>query len=266
MFHKKYRALFKISIQDCLAYRSAYIFGIMSRFVAMVTLFYIWRALFAGQAAVNGYTWDEMRTYLFITFGVNSFISWGSEAKVSMKIRDGSIAMDLLKPYDYQKTQLAGTLGGCAAEIVVALGFCVLLLSLFGGVGVPPDALSSLFFGVSAVFSFLIKFGIVYLFGLLCFYTTASTGLRWARGAITDLFSGALIPITFFPPAMLAMSRILPFQGIVFIPASIYMGTAGGPADILGLLAFQAAWAAALWFSGKLFWRVAVRQVTIAGG
>jgi len=56
----------------------------------------------------------------------------------------------------------------------------------------------------------------VYLFGLLCFYTTASTGVRWARGALTDLFSGALVPITFFTPAMLAVSRVLPFQGIVF--------------------------------------------------
>jgi len=266
MPRKKYRSLFKVSIQDCMAYRTSYIFNIMSRFVALVTLYYIWNALFARHGTVNGYSWEQMKTYLFITFCVNSFISWYSEGRVSNKIRDGSVAMDLLKPLDFQKTQLAGALGGSVAEIAVALTFCVILLPLFGGIATPPGALNTLFFGVSVILSFFVKFGVVYLFGLLCFYTTASTGVRWARGALTDLFSGAMIPITFFPATMLTISRLLPFQGIVYIPASIYMGTAGGVWDMAGQLAFQTVWAIALWYFGKLFWNAAVRKVTIAGG
>ena len=266
MPRKKYRSLFMVSIQDSMAYRTSYIFNIMSRFVALVTLFYIWKALFAGHETVNGYSWERMKTYLFITFSINSFISWYSEGRVSNKIRDGSVAMDLLKPLDFQKTQLAGALGGSVAEIAVSLAFCVILLPLFGGIETPPGAINTLFFGISVVLSFFIKFGVVYLFGLLCFYTTASTGVRWARGALTDLFSGAMIPITFFPATMLTISRLLPFQGIVFIPASIYMGTAGDVADMTGMLVFQAIWAVALWLFGKVFWHSAVRKITIAGG
>jgi ABC-2 type transport system permease protein len=266
MIHKKYRSLVKISIQNCLAYRSSYFFNILSRFVALLTLFYIWRALFSGREMLNGYTWEQMKTYLFMTFIVNSFISWYSEGRVSYKIHDGSVAMDLLKPLDFQKTQLAGTIGGSAAEIAVSLMFCVLLLPIFGGVSLPPGALNAVCFGISAALSFFIKFGIVYLFGLLCFYTTASMGVRWARGAITDLLSGALVPITFFPASLLALSKALPFQGVVFIPVSIYTGTIGGLSDMVYGLLFQAVWAAALWFMGRAFWRVAVRQVTILGG
>jgi ABC-2 type transport system permease protein len=193
-------------------------------------------------------------------------LSWYSEGKVSSRIRDGSVAMDLLKPYDFQKAQLAGSLGGSITEIAVSAAFCVVLLPLFGGVSLPPDPLHGACFLISLAFSYVIKFGIVYIFGLLCFYTTSSLGIRWARGALTDLFSGALIPITFFPGPMLALSRVLPFQGVVFIPVSIYTGTIGSPVDILRSLAFQAVWAVALWVLGKLFWRAAIRQVTILGG
>lgn len=265
MFRKKYRSLMKIAIQDALAYRMSYLLNSLSKLVSMVTLFYIWRALFAGRAQLNGYTWAQMKTYLFVTFAVNALISWYSEGKISRKIMDGSVAMDLLKPVDFQKTQLAGTLGASLAEIGLALIFCALMLPLFGGV-IAPGLRNGLFFAVSLLFSFFIKFGVVYLFGLLCFFTTGSLGVRWARGALTDLFSGALIPITFFPGPLLALAKALPFQGIVFIPVSIFTGTAGGTADMLRLLAFQALWAVLLWYAGKAFWRVAVRQVTIQGG
>ena len=264
--NKKYLSLFKAAVQDCLAYRSSYVFNILAKFVSLITIFYIWKALFNGLGALNGYTWAQMKTYLFVTFGVNALISWYSESRISHRIRDGSVAMDLLKPMDFQKAQLAGTLGGSAAEVAVSLAFCVVLLPLFGGVSLPPDTLHGVCFSISVIFSFLIKFNVVYIFSLLCFYTTSSLGIRWARGAITDLFSGALIPITFFPGPLLVLSRILPFQGVVFIPVSIYMGTVGSLTDILRSLCFQAIWAAALWFLGKAFWRVAVRQVTILGG
>ena len=266
MFHKKYWAICRVNMQDGLAYRSSFIFNIMARFVSMVTLFYIWRALFDGREALNGYSWPQMKTYLFMTFAVNALISWYSEGRVSTRILNGSVAVDLLKPLDFQKAQLAGALGYSITEAAVSVAFCAALLPLFGGIIPPPSAAHAGLFAVSLILSFLIKFGIVYLFGLLCFYTTSSMGVRWARGALTDLFSGALVPITFFPGPLLALSRVLPFQGVVFIPVSIFMGTAGGYGDMLRALGFQALWAAALWLLGKAFWRAAVRHVTILGG
>ena len=264
--NRKYISMFKAAVQDCLAYRLSYLFNILAQFVSVFTIFYIWKALFNGRDTLNGYTWGQMRTYLFVTFGVNALISWYSESRVSNRIRDGSVAMDLLKPYDFQKAQLAGSLGGSVTEIAVALIFCAVLLPLFGGVSLPPDPPHAVCFLVSVVFSYLVKFDVVYIFSLICFYTTSSLGIRWARGAVTDLFSGALIPITFFPGPLLALTRILPFQGVVYIPVSIYMGTAASFTDMLRAMAFQAVWAAALWFLGKACWRVAVRQVTILGG
>lgn len=266
MIHKKYRSLIMIAIQDSMAYRGAYFFTVLGRFVALVTLFYIWRGLFTGHDVLNGYTWEDMKTYLFITFTVNALISWYSEGRISSKIRDGSVAADLIKPLNFQKMQLAGTVGSSVGEIAVSLAFCIIILPLFGGIHAPVSAIHTGFFFISIIFSFLIKFGIVYLFGLMCFFTTESVGLRWARGAVTDLFSGALIPITFFPATMLSVSNFLPFRGIVYIPASIYTGTAGDIYDIIGLLAFQAVWAVVLWFCGMLLWNTAIRKVTVAGG
>lgn len=266
MIKKKYISLFKIAMQETLAYRVSFFINMLSKFISMLTVFYIWKGIFHSRDVLNGYSWDQMKTYLFVTFIVNSLISWYTEGKISAKIMDGSVAMDLLKPIDFQKTQLARTLGASFTEIGISLIFSSIFIILFGGIILPTDFTHVILFLISAFVSFFVKFGIVYFFGLLCFFTTSSLGIRWARGAITDLFSGALIPISFFPNWILGLSKVLPFQGIIFIPVSIFTGTAGSYANMLWLIAQQTAWAIIIWYMGKLLWKFALKNVVIQGG
>jgi len=85
------------------------------------------------------------------------------------------------------------------------------------------------------------------------------------RAAVTNLFSGALVPLSFFPGWLKSVALLLPFQGIVHTPASIYLGRIGGM-ELVHYLGVQLFWVAVLWFVGKRMWHRAVRQVTIHGG
>jgi ABC-2 type transport system permease protein len=265
MVKRKYVTLAKITMQNVVAYRFTYFISLLGSLIFIIAMFYLWKAIFDNRETLSGFSWNEMKAYIFVTFLTNSLISWYSETRISRRIISGDVAMDLLKPLDFQKARVAETIGaslieGCMAVVII----CVVLL-LTGAIPLPGTWLAALLFSLSLVASLLIKFGLVYLAGLLCFWTASGIGIAWMRAAVTNFFSGALVPLAFFPGWLETVAQMLPFQGIVYIPASIYLGKIAGMDAVLQI-GIQWIWVGALWFAGKWMWRGAVKQVTIHGG
>ncbi|GIP55396.1 MULTISPECIES: ABC transporter permease [Paenibacillus] len=262
---KKYVSLARCSMQNTLAYRLSFILNFLASFIGLIAMYCLWQAIYTGQDQLSGFTWSQMQAYLLVTFFVNSMLSYYSESSITSKIIDGSVMMDLLRPIQFQKARLAETLGSCVLEGLLS---CILigLAAIFTfGISLPHDAGTLLLFAFSIVSSILLKFSIVYLSALLCFWTTSSFGIYWARTSITNLLSGALVPLAFFPGWLQSTAMVLPFQGIVNTPVTIGLGMTAGT-DALQLIAIQWVWIVLLWLLGKWMWSRAVRQITIHGG
>jgi ABC-2 type transport system permease protein len=262
---RKYYSLGKTSLQNSIAYRSSFITNMCASLFFAISLFYLWKTIYTGKSLIAGYSWDEMKAYLLITFISNTLLSWYSETAISKKILDGSVAMDLLKPLDFQKSRLAETLGTGLFESLIGIVMACIILVLYTGIMTPSSPYIWLLFLISMSASVFIKFGVIYIAGLCCFWTSNPFGIAVARAAITNLFSGALIPLTFFPGWLKNLALSLPFKGIVYTPASLYLGRISGTAA-LREITIQIFWAVLLWFLGKLVWNSAVKQVTIYGG
>ena len=100
---------------------------------------------------------------------------------------------------------------------------------------------------------------------MTAFWTTGTDGITVGRVAVQNLFSGARIPLVFFPDWLRAVAAVLPFQGMISTPALIYLGKMDTPTTAL-MLSVQAMWAVGLIMLGRLVWRSAQRVVTINGG
>ncbi|WP_240941244.1 ABC-2 family transporter protein [Paenibacillus sp. HB172176] len=261
----KYVSLAKLSMQNTVAYRGTFIISILGNFIYLLSIFYLWNVVFTAKEQLGGLSWDQMKGYLIISFFMNGLISFYSEGTISGKIVDGSVALDMLKPVDFQKARLSEVLGAGVFESFVSIVMIFIMApTIFSGV-YNPHWYTWLLLLVSVGAALLIKFGIIYLTCLLCFYTTSRYGLSLARTAIMNLLSGALIPLIFFPKWLEVICTYLPFQGIVFIPASIYLERVDG-AEAIGLIGLQLVWVVILWWAGKLLWNWAIKQVTIHGG
>jgi ABC-2 type transport system permease protein len=262
---RKYLRHVLCAIQETMAYRGAYILNIVSQFVFYIAIFFVWKAVYAAGPVIGSMGWADMRGYLLISLFISALVSGSSEYRVSRAIWTGNIAVELVRPVDYQKANFAITVGNGIAEgvLVAAAG---LLFGLLIGFASPPSRPSTwLYFALAMILSFVTKFLIVYIFGLFTFWTTSGMGLAWIRKGITDFFSGAVIPLSFFPAWLKSVSDALPFGGIVFVPATIYLERMP-EARILPSLAAQAAWIAGLWLLARGIWRLAMRKVTIHGG
>jgi ABC-2 type transport system permease protein len=262
---KKYVSLAICSMQNTLSYRLSFILNFLGSFISLLATFFLWRAIYAGQSELAGFDWEQMKTYLIVSFFVNSMLSYYSESRITNKIMDGSVAMDLLKPLDFQKARLAESLGACVLEGLLSAVLISVLAILAFRVPLPDDIGTMLLFIVSMLSSILVKFGIVYITALLCFYTTSGFGVIWARTAITNLLSGALVPFAFFPEWLKNVAMFLPFQGIVNAPTTIFLGMQDS-GEALELIALQWFWIAALWLLGRWMWNGSIRQITIHGG
>jgi ABC-2 type transport system permease protein len=263
---RKYLSLAKASLEIVFVYRAGFLINQIGSIFYVVAMFYLWQVIFLGKAGNLGYfTWPEMKAYLLIAFLLNSLMTWFDEWQMGQDIREGRVATDLARPVDFQLKRFAEAVGPVPFELTSALCIGAIVAIAFGGIAFPSDPAHLALFVLSAALATLVKFGFIYCVSMIAFWTTGMSGVQNARFAIQSIFSGALIPLVFFPDWLRAIASVLPFQSMVSTPALTYLGTMDGPTTAL-MIGIQAAWAVALLLLGRLVWRSAVKAVTINGG
>ncbi|WP_220457974.1 MULTISPECIES: ABC-2 family transporter protein [unclassified Actinotalea] len=259
-----YRALAGTAFKSLLAYRLQFFLGLLGNLFLLLSLFYLWRTILREGQQPLGFTWPDMKAYLLIGFVSGTVVSTYTDWRMAQRIQDGSVAVDLTKPVDYQRARLAEALGFAAFELVACALVAVGALAVFGGVAVPPPGTLALFV-VSILAVVPLKFTIVYMSGLLCFWTQSYMGVSWARLALQQLFSGAMVPLAFFPDWLRVIAEVLPFQAMAYTPAMLYLGRLEG-AELWWRLGGQLGWTLLLWWAARAAWRAASRRLTVHGG
>lgn len=246
-----------------LEYRMNVLLGIVATLMQLVALLAVWQVLLA-DSPVQGFTWPQMQAYLLVTFACGALVSTNSDFRMAFRIQSGLVALDLVKPVDYQRSRFAEALGGLWLEVVLILVVVTSAASLLGGLTVPAGPALALF-AISMLLVVPLKFLIVYVGTLACFWTQSYMGVQWARIAVMSLLSGALIPLAYLPGWLGTIAQWSPFAGLTSTPALIYIGRVGF-GDGLMLVAAELGWVIVLWFGARLLWRAAVRQLTVNGG
>jgi ABC-2 type transport system permease protein len=258
-----YRALARATARAALAYRFSLLLGIAAVLMQLVALLAVWRVILE-QAPVNGFTWPQMRAYLLVAFAAGTLVSILGDFRMAFRILDGDVALDLVKPIDYQKARFAEAIGGLWIEVMLIVVVVGVTLAVTGGVPLPAGPALSLF-AVSMLLLVPLKFLIVYVSTLACFWTQNFMGVQWARLAVVNLFSGALIPLVYLPGWLASVAQWSPFAGLTSTPALIFLGQVGVRQGLV-LVAVQLGWILILWFGARLVWRTALRRLTVNGG
>ncbi|GAB3151978.1 hypothetical protein GCM10027290_42000 [Micromonospora sonneratiae] len=263
---KPYWSLARMAWSAVLVYRGEFLLQLAGVAVQAVALFAVWRALFTGDGGgeLAGLSWDQMKGYLFVAFLTGTLMSSFTDGQLAVRVLDGSVALDLVRPIDYQLARFAESLGFLVGELLVVAVMGSVLLMAFGGAPLPDPGQAGLFL-LSLLAVVPLKFGLVYLVGLACFWTGNFHGLSLSRVAITNILSGALVPIALYPDWLQLICMLSPFPGIVSTPALIFLGQVRGT-EAAYLIGIQLLWIAILWIGTRLLWRVAVRRLVVHGG
>lgn len=260
---RAYRAMARAAFRSLVAYQTSFLFGLLATAVSALAMLYLWRAVLASGPR-QGFDWPDMKAYLLVAFVAGSLVSSYVDYRMAGRIQQGDVALDLVRPVDYQRSRFAEALGFAGYELGTALAVAAVAVAVFGGVRA-PDAHVLALFVVSAVLVIPLRFGIVYMSGLVVFWTRNYIGVQSARIALVSLFSGSLVPLAFFPGWTQELASLLPFAGMASTPALLYVGRLQGSAAVTAVVV-QAAWAFGLWWLGRAMWAGASRQLTVHGG
>jgi len=262
---RQYLSLTRGNYMVGMVYRFGFLFTIIGNVVYLGVAYYLWRSIYSGQETLRGLTFNE--TFIYVALGSAVFILLKTYADwfLGYEIREGIIATHLTKPLDFQLYSLFSSLGGMLMNLTAITLPTVLILWLVFKVQITPG-LGLLLFPISVFLAFLISFCFDYFVGLLAFYTESTWGLSTTKEIIIMVFSGALVPLQFFPHAMQNILLVLPFQTMYHTPLMMVTRPDQG-LDVFGpMLLIQLVWVVVLFILTRLFYSQAIKILRISGG
>jgi ABC-2 type transport system permease protein len=261
---RAYLSLAAAALRSLLAYQGSFLFGLLAMTFGTLAMLYLWRAVLDHGGSAGGFDWPAMKAYLLVTYVAGALVSNYTDYRMASRIRDGDVALDLVRPVDYQRARFAEASGVAVYEVGAALVVTAVAVLAFGGVPTPAAEAAGLFV-VSAALVLPLRFCVVYMSALATFWTQNYVGVNAARIALVTMFSGAVVPLVFFPAWLRDVITLLPFAGMASTPGLIYVGALRGSAAVTAV-AVQAAWAFGLWVLARALWLAASRKLTVHGG
>jgi len=250
---------------DTLAYRLRYYTGIVTYFIYVSVYYFIWRAIFANSSHIEGFDFAQILTYISIGWIIRSFYYNNIDQDLAAQVTEGSLVVNLIKPVNVQVLMMARALGESVFRLALLTVPTTVVLFLVYPVRRPASLSHFAAFLVSSILSFFIVAGINFAVGTLAIRLKSILGLLRAKYFLLELFSGLLLPISFFPPIFQKMLAAMPFQYISYIPVLLYLGKISGM-KIFEQLALQLFWVVAMLALGHVMWRWSSRKITIQGG
>ena len=223
----------------------------------------LWTALYARNVAPMGLPLHSMITYATVAMLMSLVLEVDGTRVIREKLREGGIALDLMKPivvpFAYFSDGFGQTLVHALA-IVPSLLFSLLLVHI----DVPSAATLAVFL-LSFALGYGVNFFVNFLLNGVAFWTLETFGLQLIVRWISDLLSGQILPLAFFPGWFGRAVFALPFAAIYSTPLLIYIGIIP-PQQWATALVVQAAWLVATAGASFLLWRAAARHVVVQGG
>jgi ABC-2 type transport system permease protein len=259
-----YATLAAIMPKMYLAYTLWFWVGLVLNLISMTVFVFFWRGVYANTTSINGLGLQTTLNYILLAqvFGVltDGFLVW----EIGQMLRQGSIAHLLLRPLDLQASYYVLYLSSLATQLLMQLPIAVVATLLFG-LRWPNDPAVWGAFVVTALLGRTVLYFFDWLLACITFYTTEVWGLSVLVFGLGLFLSGALVPLQMMPDWLQRLVLAVPFAQILAVPLSVLSGIAP-IADAPRLWLGQLAWIVGLFVAARLFFRVAVRKVTVQGG
>ena len=263
MPHPAWRELIRISARQFQVYRLRMFSWLMMLMFQLYLLRVVWTAVYDGRTSVEGIPADTLLVYLTISSLHRFFLANDIAFNIEERIITGRVASDLIRPFGFMRQMIAiqiGSLAGSVPMLVVVVPIAMLV----GSLSLPSLANLPVYL-LSLALAFVINVLVWMLVGMLGFWMTNVSGVRAMMSISSDFLAGALVPLWFMPDALRTILALLPFQAVMFLPASIFAGQVTGW-DVIRPLTVQIIWIGVLLVLAKAMWIRARARLVVQGG
>lgn len=260
---RAFPVLLKIGFSEAVAYRAEMLVWTLSTTMPLIMLA-LWSAV-AREAPVGRYGQPQFTAYFLVTFIVRQLTGSWASWQLSFEVRQGTLAMRLLRPMHPLWSYAAENLAAVPLRIVISLPVAAVLLALLGTRVLPHDPVLWIFWAAAMLGGWGVTFLVNVSVGTLSLYMESSLKVMDVYFALFMVFSGYLIPVELFPDSLKALVQWLPFRYQIGFPVELLTGTYDR-AQAGMMLARQWAYVAVLGGVTSLLWTRGLKRFAAYGG
>ncbi len=262
---RSYLAVLSARFRTLLQYRAAAAAGFATQLFWGLIRVMIMAAFYRSTTAAQPMTYPQVVTYVWLGQATLALLPWNVDREVAGLIRSGNVAYEMLRPVDlYAYWYMRSIAWRTAPAVLRALPMFIVAM-LFLGLQPPASAASGGAWAAATVAAVLLSAAITNLVSVSMFWTISGEGIGMLLPAAATIFSGLIIPLPLFPDWAQPIIRLLPFRGLMDVPFRLYMGHIP-PGQLLGVLAHQLGWTAALVMAGRWLLARGTRRLVVQGG
>lgn len=260
------KAVAFVTYKEWSAYRTHSLVSVFVGPVYFIVQYFIWSAVYGEAGSLAGMELSQTIRY----FGASALIGYltmdFADWNLQMLIRTGKFLTFTLRPMHHRFFALSQKLGHRVLGFFFEFLPCLLIFALLFRVDILPEHV--LWTILSVALAFLMNFYVNYCLGMTAFFLVKASGIRVVYQLFAQIFSGALIPLNFFPVIVQNIMMLLPFQYTNYIPAMVWTGS--GNIGALGLTVPQAVLSQAvavclMYVFSEALYRCAMKRFTAVG-
>lgn len=247
-----------------MAYSAWFWANLFVQTVGLVVMVYFWRAVYENQTRIEGQTLQQTLNYIMLARMLSGLTNSGTIQRFGQLMFRGELAIELLRPVDFQLQTLAQALNRWGTDLVMRWQLWPIAMVFFG-LQLPTAPLAYLYFLMSLLLGAVIVFLFEWMLACVVFITLESWGLTVLKEGIASFLSGALIPLTLMPEGLRKVAEFTPFSQVVYVPAAFLSGLtplSKGPEVLL----VQCLWVLGLFFLSRWVFARTIKFATIQGG
>lgn len=260
---RAFPTLLRVGFADAVAYRVEMFVWVLSTTMPLVMLA-LWTSV-ARDAPIGHYGEPQFVAYFLCTFIVRqltgSWVFW----EMNFAIRNGTLAMRLLRPIDPLWAYTADALASIPMRVLVSLPVATVALAIVGWHGLARDPALWALWPMSVAGAWLMTLLVNFIVGAASFFLESSLKLMEVWLVFFFALSGYLIPIDLYPQPLRSVAEWLPFRFQIGFPVELMTG-AHGRSEALRMLAAQWGWNGVLLGLTVWTWRRGLQRFAAYGG
>ncbi|MEZ8656722.1 ABC transporter permease [Vibrio splendidus] len=264
-------------LQEYFAYKFDSFVSVFNTLLFFSIQYYIWVGIFKStDGDFFGVSQESYIIYLVMGIMISQANNHSVDRWISSSIKRGEVVFLLLKPLSLFKYYFSMSLGRQMALFITLVPLFLFVSYFFS---ISHSVYFTYKYFVSFILSILINFNILFLFGVLAFFTTNTWGLYLFRLNILPLVSGQLIALNVLQEmatqytgfmgvltnTLYNLSYMLPFQAIYFTPNAIASNMIDGQ-SVKNHLLLQVIWLIITSLLVAKSQKIAIRRYDVLGG
>ncbi len=260
---RAFPTMLRIGFAEAFAYRAEMVVWILATTMPLVMLA-LWHAV-ASDAPIGRFGEHQFVAYFLAMFIVRQLTGSWAVWLINMEIRDGTLALRMLRPVHPLLSYAASSLAELPVRSVLSVPVAAVALVWLAGDQLTRDPAMWALFVASVFGGWLITLFANFAIGCMALFLEQSTKIMDVWLALFFVFSGYMVPVELFPPFLREIIAWLPFRYQLGLPVELMTG-AHDRAEALVLLGRQWLMVAVTFSVVAFVWRRGVRRFAAYGG